>query len=218
MLEQLFNLVKGEAQDAIINNPAIPNDQNNHAVGMATESIFGGLQSALASGGLSSVLGMFTGGGNTSGSNPIVAGITNNLVGGLMKKFGIDSPMATSIAASLIPSVLGKLVNKTNDSNDSSFDINGIIGSLTGGNAQQGGGVQIPGLENHAQAQGGGIDFGGILKNLAGGAMDSNNDGKMGLDDIAGIIGKVAGGNQQQGQAQQQGGGVFDMLKGLMGN
>lgn len=217
MLEELFNLVKGEAQDAIINNPAIPNDQNNHAVGMATESIFGGLQSALANGGLSSVLGMFTGGGNTSGSNPIVAGITNNLVGGLMKKFGIDSPMATSIAASLIPSVLGKLTHKTNDANDNSFNINGIIGALTGGQSQQGGAVQIPGLENHAQAQGGGIDFGGILKNLAGGAMDTNGDGKMGMEDIAGIIGKVAGGAQPQ-QGQQQGGGMLDMLKGLMGN
>jgi hypothetical protein len=216
MLTQLFDLVKGEAQDAIINNPAIPNEQNNHAIGIATDSVFGGLQNALSNGGLKDVLGMFTGGGNTSGSNPIVAGITNSLVGQLIQKFGIDRPTATGISTSLIPSILGKLVHKTNDPNDSSFDINGIIGALTGSQAQQAGGVQIPGLENHAQAQAGSFDFGGILKTLTNGGLDSNHDGQMGLDDIAGIIGKVTGGNQQ-GQPQQ-GGGMMDMLKGLMGN
>ena len=212
MLEQLFNLIKNESQNEIINNPAIPNEHNNHAVGLATDSIFSGLQGALANGGLKDVLGMFAG-GNTSSNNPIVGGIINNLVGGLMNKFGIDSPMATSIASSLIPSILGKIVHKTKDPNDSSFDINGIIGALTGGNSSQGSPVQIPGLQQ--QQGGGGIDFGGILKNLAGGAIDSNHDGSIGLDDLSGLIGKVTGGAQQQNQ-QQQGGGIMDLLKGFM--
>ena len=29
MLEELFNLVKGAAGDAVINNPDVPNEQNN---------------------------------------------------------------------------------------------------------------------------------------------------------------------------------------------
>ncbi|HOZ51108.1 MAG TPA: hypothetical protein PLU17_04580 [Chitinophagaceae bacterium] len=215
MLEQLFSLIKNESQNEIINNPVIPNEQNNHAVGLATDSIFSGLQGALANGGLKDVLGMFTGGGNTSSNNPIVGGIINNFVGSLMQKFGIDSPMATSIASSLIPSIIGKMVNKTNDPNDNGFDINGIIGALTGSNASQGGGVQLPGVQN---AQEGGIDFGGILKTLTSGGLDSNKDGSIGIDDLAGMIGKVTSGAQQQNQQQQPsgGGGIMDLLKGFM--
>lgn len=213
MLEQLFNLIKNESQNEIINNPAIPNEHNNHAVGLATDSIFSGLQGALANGGLKDVLGMFTGGGNTNSSNPIVGGIINNLVGSLMHKFGIDNAAATSIASSMIPSILGKLVNKTNDPNDSSFNINGIIGSLMGGNSSQGSPVEVPGVQGQ---QGGGIDFGGILKNLTSGGLDSNHDGSVGIDDIAGLVGKVTGGAQQQNQQQSSGGGIMDLLKGFM--
>jgi hypothetical protein len=218
MLEQLFNLIRSESESEIINNPAIPNELNNHAVGLATDSIFGGLQNALANGGLKSVLGMFTGGNDSPANsgfanNPLVGGMINNFVGSLMKKFGIDNSMATGIAASLIPKILGKLVNKTNDSGDSSFDINGIIGALTGGNSQGGGAVQLPGLQDNPQASGG-IDFGGILKNLTSGGLDANKDGSIGLDDLSGIVGGLVGGKQQ---SQQSGGGVMDMLKGLIG-
>ena len=46
---------------------------------------------------------------------------------------GIDSAQASSIATTLIPSVLQNFVHKTNDPNDKSFDLQGILGSLTGG-------------------------------------------------------------------------------------
>jgi hypothetical protein len=212
MLEQLFNLIKTNSQNEIIDNPAIPNEQNNHAVGLAADSVFNGLQGALANGGLKSVLGMFTGNGDTNGSNPIVGNIIHNLTGSLASKFGIDENQASGIASSLIPSILSKMANKTNDPNDSSFDINGIMGSLTGGNSSQGSPVEIPGMD---QNQSGGIDFGGILKNLSGGVLDSNQDGSLGLDDLAGLIGKATGGAQQGQQSSSQG-GVMDMLKGFM--
>jgi hypothetical protein len=217
MLEQLFSLVKEESQQEIINNPAIPNEFNNQAVGLATESIFGGLQSALSNGGLKDVLGMFSGNSTPDTNNGLVGGMTNNLVKSLMTKFGIDSPIAQSIAASVIPSVIGKLVSKTNDPSDSSFDINGIIGSLVGGGTSNGAPVQLPGLESQT-AGSNGIDFGGILKSMTSGGMDANNDGSIGLDDLAGMVSRATSGSQQQGQAQPQGGGMLDMLKGLMGN
>lgn len=216
MIEQLFNLIQQESQQEIINNPAIPNEQNNEAVGLATESVFNGLQGALANGGLKDVMGLFGGKSEINTSNPLVGGITNNLIGSLMKKFGIDSPMATSIAASLIPGILGKLINKTNDPNDNGFDINNIIGALTGAGANTGG-TQSPAGGNSAGI--GGIDFGGILKNITSGGLDANRDGHVGLDDITGMISNAAGGAQQQNQQPQGGGGgVLDMLKGLMGN
>ncbi|MEZ5046504.1 MAG: hypothetical protein R2831_05880 [Chitinophagaceae bacterium] len=212
MLEQLFNLIQSESQHEIINNPAIPNEQNNHAVGLATDSIFSGLQSALANGGLKDVLGMFTGQNQVSTNNPIVGGIMNNLVGSLMKKFGIDNPIATSIAGSLVPNILNKIIGKTNDPANNGFDINGIIGALTGGQHQQGSGVSFPSQNTQS---GGGIDFGGLLKQLGGGALDANHDGHVGLDDIVGMVTQASGSAQQQNQ-QQGGGGILDMLKGFM--
>jgi hypothetical protein len=51
----------------------------------------------------------------------------------LVQKFGLDQGKASQIASSLIPIVLQKLVHKTNDPNDKSFDLQDIIGNLTGG-------------------------------------------------------------------------------------
>jgi hypothetical protein len=44
MIEQLFKLIQSESANEIINNPVIPNENNNHAIGLATDSIFSGLQ------------------------------------------------------------------------------------------------------------------------------------------------------------------------------
>ena len=211
MLEQLFKLIENESQTEIINNPAIPEEQNNHAVGLATDSIFNGLQGALANGGLKDVLGMFAGNQSTGTDNQLVNGISGNFITNLMNKFGLDSEKATAIAKSVIPAVLGKLVSKTNDPNDNSFNINGVIGSLMGGDSSQGSPVQVDGITGQ---QGGGIDFGSILKNLSQGGLDSNQDGSIGLDDLSGLISKVTGNKQtQQGSSD---GGVMDLLKGFM--
>ncbi|MFM2388156.1 MAG: hypothetical protein RL660_2913 [Bacteroidota bacterium] len=242
MLEQLFKLIQGEAQQEIINNPAIPNEANNHAVGLATDSIFSGLQGALANGGVAQILNLFGGKSAVNGSNPLVGGIMNNLVQGLMGKFGMNNGIASGIASSLIPNVLSKLVGRTSDPNDNSFDINNIVSALVGGNGNQAGAVQVPG-------QSGGIDFNNILNSITGGKKvqpqpdAAHNDDGFGMDDImrmlgggggqqqqaaqpqegggmADILQMLTGGAKQQQQAQQQqsGGGIMDLLKGVMGS
>ncbi|MBK7029075.1 MAG: hypothetical protein IPH45_07625 [Bacteroidales bacterium] len=131
MLENLLQLVKENAGEAIINNPVIPNEKNDEAISTASNSIFSSLQEQVQSGGLDSITGLFSGGSSASGN--LVNGISGKAVGDLMNKFGIDSGAATQIASQLIPTVMNKLVSKTNDPNDSSFDLQGILGSLTGG-------------------------------------------------------------------------------------
>ena len=131
MLENLINLVKENAGDAIINNPAIPNEQNDDAIATTAGGIMDGLKNQLSSGRLESITGMFQQGGNVA-NNPAMSGISQNVVGQLMQKFGLDSGAAGGIVASLLPTVMGKLVNKTNDPNDSSFDLGGIMSSLGG--------------------------------------------------------------------------------------
>ncbi len=204
MLENLFNLVKEQGFDSVINNPEVPNEQNDAVLASATDSVAGGLQSALAGGGLQSVLSLFGGGANNNGggigslmNNPIVQSIIGNFTNKLTNDHGISSNQASGIAGNLIPSVISSLIGKTANPNDSSFDMNSIIGSLTGGGAQAGGN---------------GFDFNGILnKFTGGGGLDSDGDGQVELSDI---VSKVTGGAQQ---AQSGGGGgLMDMIKGFM--
>jgi hypothetical protein len=157
----------------------------------------------MAGGGLQNVLSLFSQGNQQGGlaNNPIVNMMVGHFISKLTGKFNMSSGQAGAVANNLIPDVISKMVNKTNDPNDSSFDINSIIGSLTGGATNQ-------------QAGSGGFDFQKILSGFTSGGMDSNNDGKVGLDDI---ISKVTGGaTQQVGQQTGSGGGLMDMIQGFL--
>jgi hypothetical protein len=52
MLDNLLQLVKENASEAIINNPAIPNERNDEAISLASNGIFEGLKDKLSGGGL----------------------------------------------------------------------------------------------------------------------------------------------------------------------
>ena len=208
MIEQLFSLIQQESQQEIINNPAIPNEQNGLAVGLATESIFGGLQNVLANGGLQQVMGLFGGGQQgVSSSNPLVGGIMQNLIGQFMTRLGLSQGAASGIAGTLIPMVLGKLIGKTTSSDNNGFDINGLLGSLMGGKSNHGNAVELPGRD-------GGIDFGGLLSKVTqGGGLDIDGDGDVDLQDIIAATSGAASGVQRN----RQGGGVMDLIGGLLG-
>jgi hypothetical protein len=211
MLDQLFNLVKQFSGETVVNNPEVPNEKNTEVMAEATSTIAGGLQNILSGGGLQNILSLFGGGGNSGGAsssglmkNPIVNMMVGHFMSKLMGKFGLGSGAASNIATSLIPNVLNGLISKTKDPNDNSFDINGIIRSLTGGNA--------PVAQPQSSGGGGGFDLNGLL-----GKVTSDKDGD-GDTDFQDLIKSVTGGAQQQQQTQSQGGGgIMDMLKGLIG-
>lgn len=153
MLENLLDLVKQHAGTAIIDNPAIPNERNDEAVEVASSSIFDGLKNAASNGNISDIMSMFSGG--STANNAVSQNIQGGFIQNLMDKFGLDQNAASGVAGGLIPSVLQNLVHKTNDPNDNSFDLQGIlskvgggnfdvqglIGKFTGGGEQSGGGI-----------------------------------------------------------------------------
>ncbi|MCA0431370.1 MAG: hypothetical protein LCH32_12795 [Bacteroidetes bacterium] len=134
MINNLINLVKEHACDAIINNSAIPNEKNNEAISSTANSIFDTLKNQAIGGNLNNVIGMF----NNSSTN-LNSTISNNVVTDLMQKFNLDNTQANQIAGSLIPKVLDNLVKKTNDSNDNSFDLQDILKNIGGSNSGIGG-------------------------------------------------------------------------------
>ena len=82
---------------------------------------------------LMQLLDFFKGGSQAALNSPVTQNIQGGFVQNLMQQVWIDQGKASSIAASLIPGVLQKLVSKTNDPNDNSFNLSSILGSLTGG-------------------------------------------------------------------------------------
>ena len=202
MLKELFDLVRGQAKESVIDNPDVPNEHNDAVVAEATNSIASGLRNVVAGGGIQSLLSMF-GGGNSSKqgllSNPIVSMIMGSFAGKLMNKFGLNNNQANSLSGNLIPNVLGSLINKTNDSGDSGFSLEKLIGSITGSDSASG---------STEQSSSGGL--GDMLKQLTGGGQSSGDGG------IMDIVKQLAGGAQQQ-QQRNGGGGLLDLIKGFTG-
>ena len=137
MLENLLSLVKEHASEAIVNNPAIPNEHNDAAISTTAEGIMDHLKGLVTNGGMQTIMGLFSGGSNAI--NGEVTNMSDNIATNLMSKFGIGSEQAGGIVKMILPQVINSLISKTNDPNDNSFDVQSIIGSLMGGGEGLGG-------------------------------------------------------------------------------
>jgi uncharacterized protein YidB (DUF937 family) len=186
MLDQIKNLVKQYAGDAIIKNPAIPNERNEEAVDEASNSILGGLKNMLSTGNTKDILGMFSGKQNVSDS-PVTQNISGGFVQSLMDKFGLDRSSANGVAEKVVPNVMESMVNKTNDPNDKSFDIQGIFNNLSGGSTS-------------------GFNMQSLLNKLKGVGLDKDGDGDVDVQDLMKLI---------PGGGGSGGGGILDKVKGM---
>ena len=194
MLKELFDLVKGEATETVINNPDVPNQYNNDVVAEATNTVASGLRNLVAGGGTQNILSMFGGSTNKKSllSNPIVSMMMGHFASKLMNKFKMGTSQANNLSGNLIPNVLGSLINKSNDANDSTFSLEKLLASITGGRS------------NEVASQRGGI---GGLRDQFNGRSQSNGGGFMD------IVKSLAGGAQEQ--QQRNGGSLLDLIKGF---
>jgi hypothetical protein len=117
----------------------------------------------------------------------MVLNMIQSFTGKLTNQFNVNPAQAQQVSANLIPEVLSGFAGKVADPNDTSIDINGVMQSLSGGNA-------------------GGIDFQGILSKFQGQGGDADGDGDVDLNDI---MAKLSGGGGQAG-------GLMDLVKGFL--
>ncbi len=210
MLDKLMELIKGYSGDAVINNPDIPNEHNDAVVVEATNTVAGGLQNMVAGGGLQNIISMFSGGGQQGGkgllSNPIVNMMIGHFASKLMSKFGLNSNQASGVANDLIPNVLTGLVNKTNDPNNSSFTLDNLLHSLTGGQS-----TKV--AEEQQTAGNTGFNFQNLISQFTGGGGGNQQTGGGG--GILDIITKVTSG-AQNAQQTQGGGGLMNLIQGFL--
>jgi hypothetical protein len=178
MFEQLTQLVKQFGGDAVVNNTAVPNEQNEAVMDHASNSILDSLKNIAAQGGGAELIGsLFQGNNASDASNPVVQQITQQLTGSLGEKFGLSSDAASGVAGSLIPKVLGSLIGGAKDPNNPGIQISDVIGAITGGNSSAGGGIM------DAISKYGG-QFG----------LDQDGDGQVGMSDaVAAVSGKSGG-------------------------
>ncbi|MBW4360091.1 DUF937 domain-containing protein [Flavobacterium taihuense] len=174
MFEQLTQLVQQFGQEAIVNNNAVPNEHNETVMKEAESTIFSSLQKMASEGGIEKLAGLLQGNNAQNPTNPAVQQITRQLTGSLGEKFGLNSSAAAGVSESLIPNILGGLVNKVNDPNDS-FQITDLIGTISGG------GAQTSGIMDAISKYG--TQFG----------LDQNADGKLDMNDAI-AVSKSSGG------------------------
>ena len=175
MFEQLTQLVQQFGNDAVVKNSTIPNEQNEAVMNEASNSILSGLQKIASEGGVEQLAGLFQGNNAQDASNPVVQKLTEQLTGNLGEKFGLDSAAASGVAGSLIPKVLGSLIGKAKDSNDSSFQVSDLVNAISGGSGNSG-------LMDAVSKYGG--QFG----------LDQNAAGKVDMSDAMAAVSKNGGG------------------------
>ena len=123
----------------------------------------------------------------------------------LMSKFGLGSTQASGVANNLIPNILSGLINKTNDPNNSSFTLDNLLHTLTGGQSTQ--------VAEEQQAAGNsGFNFQKLIGQFTGGGGNQQSGGGGGLMDI---VSKLTGG-AQNAQQQQGGGGLMNIIQGFL--
>ncbi|MFT4024502.1 MAG: hypothetical protein QM664_12035 [Flavihumibacter sp.] len=188
MLENLMNLIKEQAGDAVINNPAVPDEQNNAVLQETGASIITGLQQMLAGGQAKEVISMFSNPDNVNQSNPAVQQISGNLLESLTGKLGLGKEAAGGIIASLLPMILKQFASRAANPGDNSFSLPEIFGQLSGGKTS-------------------GIDIGGLIGKFAQGGMDRDGDGDVDLNDLTAAFSGVG----------SSGGGLLDSLAGMFG-
>jgi hypothetical protein len=176
MFEQLTQLAQQFGVESVVKNQAIPNEHNEAVMTEASSSIFSGLQKIVSEGGADQLAGLFQGNNAQNTSNPLIKKLTEQLTGSLGEKFGINNETASGVAGSLIPQILGSLVNKAKDPNDSSFQISDVIAAISGDSAQN------SGLMEAISKYGG--QFG----------LDQNADGKVDISDAMSAVTKKGGG------------------------
>ena len=168
MLDNLLNdLVKQHAENAVVNNPSIPNEKNESTIGSITDGILSGLKQQAVGGGLSNIIGMLTKSGQVDETTS--QNVQNSVIDSLIGKLGIAKSAASNIAAQIVPATLGALSKNTADKNNKSFDLSNILSSLTGGKTD-------------------GMDIAGFVDKQFG-----NADGKLDLGDLTSALGNFFG-------------------------
>ena len=146
MLDQLISAAKEELGDRLLGEGGLKENQLEPAGEAMQTSVLDTLKDQALGGNMSGIMDLFNGKSNADMSNPIVSGLTKNMLGGLMEKVGIQEKQADMIVGFAVPFLMSKFSSKETGEAADAGDLMSLIG-LDGDDA-----------------------IGGLLKNLGGGS------------------------------------------------
>lgn len=123
MLENIMDLVKGYAKDAVNGNADIPEDKKDLTVETAISALGGGIKDNLS--------GLFN---TESGDNTTLTNLQNTISSALVSKVGLNSNVSNLIASKLVPMVINTISGKVDDSNGSGFNLDSVIKAFSAEN------------------------------------------------------------------------------------
>jgi hypothetical protein len=144
MLEKIMDLVKGQVMDSVGGMPGIPEDKKGEVVETTAHSMMDGLKKYATSGGISKITSMLGMGGSGAGAGSGMAStLESTVVSALTSKVNLSPAVAQKIAATVIPAVMSLMKKKVDDDNEPGFNLESIVGGLTGKSAAGGSGGGI---------------------------------------------------------------------------
>lgn len=188
MFDQLLELAKQYGTDAVVKNNAIPNEKNEEVIKETSNSMLAGLQEMANGGNLGDLAGLLSGKSKLNSNNPVIKQLTEKVSGSLGSKFNLPQETSNGVANNMIPQILGSLINKAKDPKEKGFNIEDLVGSISGGK----GGDLMEMVTKYGGAFG----------------LDQNGDGKVDLQDAISAL---------SGNAKSKKGGLGGLLGGLFG-
>lgn len=130
MFEKLFLLVKNNAGEAVMNNPAIAEKHREAVLTDASSSIIEVLKGQVEGGKLRDLIKYFQFAGIFE--NPLITSAVNKFANKLNNFYGIETKEAMEISKKLIPPVMQEMIKQSKGDQNKDFALSAIISKLNG--------------------------------------------------------------------------------------
>ncbi len=133
MIDGIMDNLKGGMVGDLMSKFGLDESKAGDVFKAAGESTKETMSEKVMSGGLDTVMNLFSKKDNGASENGLLGGLQDNFIGKITSQLGLDSGMAKNISDMIIPKITGMITNK-NEETDSS-DTSSIMSMFSGGGA-----------------------------------------------------------------------------------
>lgn len=140
MIDAILKTLKDQVGGQILEKANIPADKLDDVFSVIGDSAQSEVVSQMTSGGLSTMMNLFSNNSNSSSANQLQSNISGNIVTGLIKKLGLSESIAQTISQIVVPALIGLITKKNSETpDDDSSPLTDLFGQVTGNKGGIGG-------------------------------------------------------------------------------
>lgn len=128
MIKNLINSALNSEGGNLLDGLGFSSDKKEEALGLAKDSILGGLTDSFSSGNIGEISKAFSSGASSS----LVQNIVSNYGSSLIAKLGVNETLAKTVSSQLIPMVFKFIGDKDDAPTDSDDGVKNLLGDLVG--------------------------------------------------------------------------------------